>query len=391
MAYAQQCIADRYSELPLFDSSQIVIQHDLSYGSANHFLTGVEVDLQYNIYYPDPEIDTLSLRPLVVLTHGGSFMAGNKDDMNYQCMELARRGFVAVSVGYRLGWRCGGADFLQICLICGGLSGDLRRAVYCAVQDHRAAMRHLLDNATVYKIDPQWIFTGGESAGSITTMLSQYWTQADAAAFIPNFSSTAGGLDSSGNSSTSTYEVRGMLNTCGAVNSTAVVQDNPLPTIHFHDEADCVVPFGCAPVMHCLCTSFFSVCGSSVIHSTLNNLGVCSELHIVPGSINHCSYPVNSRIQKSACFMNRLMCGICTSLSNTDVYAATQCSPLTSTETGYAGCTYADAINYDPQATFDDGSCTFNTVLPCPADFNTDHVVNVADLLLFLGMMGCTW
>ena len=52
------------------------------------------------------------------------------------------------------------------------------------------------------------------------------------------------------------------------------------------------------------------------------------------------------------------------------------------------GCTYLDAENYNPAATTDDTSCTFSPSNPCPADLNSDGLVNAGDLLAFLGEFG---
>lgn len=54
------------------------------------------------------------------------------------------------------------------------------------------------------------------------------------------------------------------------------------------------------------------------------------------------------------------------------------------------GCTYNDAENYDATATQDDGSCIFDCtgVSGCQADIDGNGVVNVSDLLLFLGAFG---
>ena len=78
------------------------------------------------------------------------------------------------------------------------------------------------------------------------------------------------------------------------------------------------------------------------------------------------------------------------------------------------GCTYIDAINYDPIATVDDGSCEYDlqsicgagtyydavtsSCLPdgtvagdgCPGDLDNDGFVNTNDLLLFLALFGTT-
>ena len=52
------------------------------------------------------------------------------------------------------------------------------------------------------------------------------------------------------------------------------------------------------------------------------------------------------------------------------------------------GCTYETAINYEPDATQDDGSCIFLTPSDCVADINWDGMVSVADVLELLGAFG---
>ncbi len=391
-AYSQlgQCIDERYGEVAVFDSSDVMVAENVVYGNSTHFVTGANVELKMDIYYPNPDVDPVENRPVVLLLHGGSWMAGNKSAMAYQCMELARRGYVAATASYRLGWDCAGADFLGICAFCGGLQANLRKAMYSAVQDSRAGIRFLMDESTTYGIDEDWLFIGGESAGSITTLHAAYWEQEDADAFIPGFSATAGGLDESGNTLDNDYQVRGILNTCGGVTNLAIIQDTPLPMISFHDDLDCVVPYGCGPVIGCCSSAFFSVCGSSTMHNWLVQNGHCSSLNTVFLSAGHCSFPPSQRVPKSACFMKRIMCGVCTSGATTNVYEAVYCSNLASEGVGPTGCTYPSASNYDPLALIDDGTCEFE---PCPlqgcdGDLNGDALINVTDLLIFLGLFG---
>ncbi len=72
------------------------------------------------------------------------------------------------------------------------------------------------------------------------------------------------------------------------------------------------------------------------------------------------------------------------------------------------GCTDEEAINYQPLAINDDGSCVYNNcadacgpglhwdgnlqlcIISCPADLNQDGVINSADLSIFLGSFGTT-
>jgi hypothetical protein len=51
------------------------------------------------------------------------------------------------------------------------------------------------------------------------------------------------------------------------------------------------------------------------------------------------------------------------------------------------GCTYEDAVNFDPNAAHDDGSCIFIEDF-CPQDINNDDVINTADLTALLASYG---
>ena len=52
------------------------------------------------------------------------------------------------------------------------------------------------------------------------------------------------------------------------------------------------------------------------------------------------------------------------------------------------GCTYPDAVNYDPTAAVDDGSCQYEIDTMCPGDMNGDNLISVSDVLGILGLFG---
>lgn len=59
-------------------------------------------------------------------------------------------------------------------------------------------------------------------------------------------------------------------------------------------------------------------------------------------------------------------------------------------ELGFPGCTYPAALNYNPSATVDDGTCVFEEVELCAPnpDLDGDGIVGISDLLLFLAVFG---
>ena len=84
------------------------------------------------------------LAPAVVCIHGGGFRAGNREHHDRLCIQLAERGYVAVSVTYRLA---------------------PKHQFPAAVHDVKAAVRWLRAHAAKYAIDPERIGTTGDSAG----------------------------------------------------------------------------------------------------------------------------------------------------------------------------------------------------------------------------------
>ena len=92
-----------------------------------------------------------ALRPAVVCIHGGGFRAGKRESYDKLCVTLAERGYVAITVSYRLA------------------------PAYpfpAAVLDCKAAVRWLRANAAKYHVDPARIgVTGGSAGGHLAQFL----------------------------------------------------------------------------------------------------------------------------------------------------------------------------------------------------------------------------
>lgn len=327
------CLSNRFSETAFFDSSAIRIDSNIVFSNPVHAFTNVRENLKMDIYYPDILIDSLPLRPFILLIHGGAFLAGSRHDMDYQCMEYARRGFVAATIEYRLGWNCAATDIFSICLLCQQNPTDIITATYCAAQDARAAFRYIHANASQYHIDNNYLFVGGESAGGITALNSTFWDQTEANAFDPNAISRAGLLDTAGNALTDTYQVRAVINSCGSITKDSFLLNNGnIPVINFHDEFDCVVPPQYGQVISCICQPFYWTAGSEVVYSKLNANGICSKYYQVPLSTNHCSFPKPQLVEKASCFLKSYFCNTCQSGFSNQPYQAVTCAALNSVE-----------------------------------------------------------
>jgi acetyl esterase/lipase len=111
------------------------VQHDVRYGAAGG------QDLLLDAYVPD---DTNAERVAVVVIHGGAWRTGDKRDVVDVATHLARRGWVAFAVDYRL---------------------EEPEAFPAEIDDVEAAVTWARANAYEYRMDPGRIGAIGFSAG----------------------------------------------------------------------------------------------------------------------------------------------------------------------------------------------------------------------------------
>jgi len=150
------CFVDQVWE---FD--ELTIEKDIVYGSNFNPMTKTNQTLTLDLYTP-PESDNRTARPAFVLVHGGSFETGNSqsDDEPEFAMRLASRGYVVVSINYRLTGTFYGLESEQPELD--------------AAEDARAAIRFVRKNAKYGKVDVDRVAIGGDSAGAVTSLYVGY-------------------------------------------------------------------------------------------------------------------------------------------------------------------------------------------------------------------------
>jgi acetyl esterase/lipase len=108
--------------------------------------------------------------PAVLCIHGGGFRAGTRDGYDDLCMQLAKRGYVAATITYRL---------------------SPKYKFPAAVHDTKAAVRWLRANAATYKINPDKIgVTGGSAGGHLAQFLA-------VTAHVPEFEGAGGNPEQS--------------------------------------------------------------------------------------------------------------------------------------------------------------------------------------------------
>ena len=105
-----------------------------------------------------PQDDGKSLRPGMVLIHGGAWILGTRYQQAWYCREFAKHGYVVMTIDYRLMPKYAFPDCLHDC---------------------KAAVRWLRLNAAKYRVDPERIVTFGASAGGHLAALLATTSQGD--------------------------------------------------------------------------------------------------------------------------------------------------------------------------------------------------------------------
>ncbi len=205
--------------------TNVTVTNNIQFGSSVK-ISGSSSNLYLDLY--EPTNDTLSSRPLVICIHGGSLTTGLRSEMASSCTDLAKRGFAAATIDYRLGIESpkGVTTILE--------------SLLRGVQDTKAAVRFFRSKAAEYGIDTSQIYLEGSSAGSMIAVHYAYWNQDE----IPPEVNQAkwGDIEgTSGNPGFST-EIKGIVNYYGAIVDPAWIDPGEVPIANFNGLLDVVVP-----------------------------------------------------------------------------------------------------------------------------------------------------
>lgn len=313
---AQTCFpGNRFTEQTVCDYDSI---RDIPYTQPQFYLE-TPATLRMDVYLPlFPNGDQLPQRPFVLLIHGGGFQTGGRQQFREECRMFARRGYVAATIDYRLGYDCAqGPD-------------EYNKAVYRAVQDARAALRFAASNATNWAINTNWFFIGGSSAGAGTALSVIYLSQAEANADFPTIVQNAGLLNSVGNPLTNTYTLRAVYNNWGGIATSYVSAAESLPMVAFHGDADQTVNIDSEIKANCPGSTPRQIVGSRGLQNILAGYGVCYDLTVKPGG-DHGVYrstlqQIEFRVARASCFFRSIFCNTCTSFYATSTIIP-DCSP----------------------------------------------------------------
>lgn len=308
-----QCDLPRYKE-KIFDD--IVELSDIKYGS-NINNKGNQQDLFMDLYMADPTIDSVTNRPVIFFVHGGSYVGGRKEGSTIKrmCREFASRGYVSISVQYRLEESEISGDIEPILQFAD--KTNWYKAITRSVQDIRGSIRYIkydfAENNNPYHIDTNNITLYGSSAGAIGVLHATYMDDSDEMDINWTGSVNAlGGIE--GNTSEhleygSVNTVRNLILCSGAITNINWIGDkSDIDVLGFHHNYDYTVPYGngCFVSVACHLGRFD---GMKRYAPYLTNIGARVEQHVVDGV----AHPVDDLepelvIEKAVDFMYASQC-----------------------------------------------------------------------------------
>lgn len=239
--------------------------------------------LDLDIY--TPAFDVEENRPALLYVHGGGFSGGTRDGKETIefCERIARRGYVAVSISYRL-TRKG----TETAFGCDCPAKEKLATFSAAVEDIQDATYFLIENRAQFGIDPYRIILSGSSAGAEAVLNTAYQP--------PYCYDLDGGP----------VAYAGVISMAGALADTAQIYDeSAVPSLLFHGTCDNLVPYATAPHHYCdeNKPGYLVLHGGKTIADRLHQLDqpywlytVCGGNHGVAGS------PMTQQVQEIMTF-----------------------------------------------------------------------------------------
>lgn len=368
-----QCDGARY-RYRIFE--EIIVDTDVLYG-ANLGASGANEELRMDIYRPAN--DGEEERPLVILAHGGFFLAGSKDgtDVVPLCEDLARMGYVAVSISYRLGID----NFFD-------LETSLLEAVLRGVHDAKAAIRFFRESHTLdgnpWGIDPQRVVLGGSSAGAFIALHSAY---IDDLAEVPDVIDLTqpglqGGLEGESGHPGYPSDVLSIINISGALGDADWMEPGDAGIVSTHGTQDNVVPFGTGMVQ-LLGLNVTQVDGSWPIHIQAEEVGVPHAFTALEGE-GHVPHMTDAQAYDvtRAAVMSFTSQQVCPQYPSIPAYYDVDAPPA-------VGC--SGDLSLDGTVAVEDLLlllADFGCGSFCSSDLDADGAVTVTDVLVLLGVFG---
>ena len=221
-------------------------------------------NLKLDIYQPVG--DTENNRPLIILAHGGSFIAGARTNPSMVSLgeAFAKRGYVVASISYRL--------MTVFDLI---FSSSTLNGVAEALSDGKAAIRYFRKSVVEgneYNIDQNQIYFGGNSAGAIIAIHAAFMQEGEVEdpELMIAMENNGGFEGNSGNPGFSS-DIRGAISLAGGIANLDFINSSDFNSllITCHGDLDNTVVYDCGEPLSG--TVPIELCGGGAIleHSSL--------------------------------------------------------------------------------------------------------------------------
>lgn len=313
-AYSQHptCDGNRYKN---FVYSQIDSTIGVLFGH-NYTINNVSTNLYMDIY--EPNSDPVPKRPLIIYIHGGGFYQGTRQEGIGICSYFAYKGFVTATIDYRL------IDNPQPTID----SIQVATGLVHAISDAKAAIRYFVEdaaNTNNFKVDTNYIFVVGGSAGGVTASNLSYLDSIDnIPTYFLNIINNNGGF--SGNSSSNLQHstpVKGVINYSGALWRANWISPNEPPLFSVHETGDTMV--NCNYGLSAAFNHPVYLYGSCMMHTQATSQGIYNSYYFINsnGHGNYFSTPivVDTVLQRTSDFLYNIICSNITSVddfSNTE-------------------------------------------------------------------------
>jgi len=276
IAFGQDCTGGRYYT-EIFSTLDSTM--NTTYGIAPSGQS-----LEFDLWKPSG--DAATDRPVIILAHGGSFIAGSKDDATIRalCRHFARMGYVAVSMEYRL-------LGLDSVFLSTNLEKTFLNHVYRAVHDQMALVRYFRKNhseGNSLGINPNLIIVGGISAGALLSIHTTYMDDPAKLPALIDLGIDGGFYGASGNPGFSSVP-QAVINYCGAIKDTLILEAGDQPFVSIHGTADDVVPYGTDYARPMPGVDLTLISGSGDMKKRADHIGVPNPLHTYYGA-GHCEF-----------------------------------------------------------------------------------------------------
>ena len=214
--------------------------------------------LQFDFYKPNV---TSKKTPLLLYVHGGGFSGGRRNDKNTVNFsnKMAEKGYAVASISYQLIMK-------KLGFGCNTKTESKINAFNVAAEDISLAVKHIIDNNSIYNIDTSKIVISGTSAGAEAVLHLAYVYKTDV---LPK-----------------DFKFAGVIGMAGAIISLKNINSNTaIPTQLFHGTNDNLVPYNIAAHHYCSpnAKGYMLLYGSRAIADRLKGLGETYFLFSVNG------------------------------------------------------------------------------------------------------------